>query len=108
MRFLFLIGVFGFVVSHAQHDTTYLKEVAVYGIPVTQYAIGAKVDKITSGDQVQTLSDALADNVSLYLKSYGNNQLSTIALRGTTASQTAVLWHGININPPTLGQTDLS
>jgi vitamin B12 transporter len=89
-------------------DTLYLKEVEVYGLPVTAYGVGSKVEKITTGDRVATLGDGLGGEASIYLKSYGNNQLTTIALRGTTASQTAVLWNGININSPTLGQTDFS
>ena len=89
-------------------DTTYLKEVSVYGLPVTSYATGSKVVQIKSGEEVTTLSDKLIDETSFYLKTYGNNQLSTITIRGTTASQTAVLWNGININSPTLGQTDFS
>lgn len=91
-----------------ERDTTYLKEVVVYGLPVTSYATGSKVQKIGSGENVSTLADGLAGEASLYLKTYGNGQLTTIALRGTTASQTAVLWNGININSPTLGQTDFS
>ena len=89
-------------------DTTYLKEVSVYGLPVTSYATGSKVVQIKSGEEVTTLSDKLIDETPFYLKTYGNNQLSTITIRGTTASQTAVLWNGININSPTLGQTDFS
>ena len=89
-------------------DTTYLKEVSVFGLPVTSYATGSKVLQVKSGDEVATLSDKLIDETSFYLKTYGNNQLSTITIRGTTASQTAVLWNGININSPTLGQTDFS
>jgi vitamin B12 transporter len=108
MRFLFLFGVVASVLARAQEaDTTFLKEVSVYGLPVTSYAIGSKVERITGGE-LMTLSGSLQGNPSLYLKSYGNNQLSTLSLRGTTASQTAVLWRGININSPTLGQTDLS
>lgn len=91
----------------AQSDTTYLGEVRVYGLPVTRYAVGAKVDQFTAGT-VGTLSDKLSTAVPLYIKSYGNNQLATISIRGTTASQTAVLWNGININSPTLGQSDLA
>lgn len=91
-----------------QQDTTYLNEVVVYGLSVTQYATGSKVQKINSGEHVSTLADGLAGEASLYLKTYGNGQLTTIALRGTTASQTAVLWNGVNINSPTLGQTDFS
>ncbi|MEJ1238935.1 TonB-dependent receptor [Chryseolinea sp. T2] len=93
--------------SMAQTDTTYLREVQVYGLPVTSHAVGAKVDQLEAGG-VGTLSDKLRSDIPLYLKSYGNNQLSTISIRGTTASQTAVLWNGININSPTLGQSDLA
>jgi len=93
--------------STAQTDTTYLKEVQVYGLPVTSHAVGAKVDQLLAGG-IGTLSDKLGAEIPLYLKSYGNNQLSTISIRGTTASQTAVLWNGININLPTIGQTDLA
>ena len=89
-------------------DTTYLKEVRVYGIPVTAYATGSKVEHLLNGSEVMTASDKLINETSFYFKTYGNNQLSTIALRGTSASQTAVLWNGININSPTLGQTDFS
>src|SRR5690242_16953941 len=94
-------------ISMAQTDTTYLKEVRVYGLPVTSHAVGAMVDQLDAGG-VGNLSDKLSTAVPLYLKSYGNNQLSTISIRGTTASQTAVLWNGININSPTLGQSDLA
>jgi vitamin B12 transporter len=93
--------------SVAQSDTTYLREVRVYGLPVTSHAVGAKIDQLDAGG-LGTLSDKLNSDVPLYLKSYGNNQLSTISIRGTTASQTAVLWNGININSPTLGQSDLA
>ena len=55
-----------------------------------------------------TASDKLINDTPFYFKTYGNNQLSTIAFRGTSASQTAVLWNGMNINSPTLGQTDFS
>lgn len=111
MRSFLWVAGFCLVASVAlaqERDTTYLKEVVVYGLPVTSYATGSKVQKISSGENVSTLADGLAGEASLYLKTYGNGQLTTIALRGTTASQTAVLWNGVNINSPTLGQTDFS
>jgi iron complex outermembrane receptor protein len=110
MKFVTIIGLCltAFVAAAQQQDTLYLKEVAIYGVPITTYAAGSKIEKIRSGDEVSTLSDGLTGENSLYLKTYGNSQLSTIALRGTTASQTAVIWNGININSPTLGQTDFS
>src|SRR6187402_1862581 len=102
-----LLCIAGVWNSVAQSDTTYLREVRVYGLPVTSHAVGAKIDQLDAGG-LGNLSDKLSSDVPLYLKSYGNNQLSTISIRGTTASQTAVLWNGININSPTLGQSDLA
>lgn len=110
-RFVFLGGLFFLACSSAAQladTTTYLNEVRIYGLPVTTYSTGSKVEQIKTGEAVMTLSDNLINETSLYLKTYGNNQLSTIAIRGSTASQTAILWNGININSPTLGQTDFS
>lgn len=106
---LFLVAVLIPEVAIAQlSDTTYLQEVKVYGIPFTAYATGSTIEKIKSDSTTETLADRLLNNTTLYLKTYGNGQLTTISMRGTTASQTAVLWNGININSPTLGQTDFS
>lgn len=92
----------------AQADTTlYLREVNVYGIPITKYTPGGKIEHIRA-EEGGTLTDILGRNSPLYFKTYGNGQLATVAFRGTSASQTAVLWNGINVNSPTLGQTDFS
>lgn len=89
-------------------DTTYLQELKVYGIPFSSHATGSTIEKIAADSSVESLADRLFSNTTLCLKTYGNGQLTTISMRGTTASQTAVLWNGININSPTLGQTDFS
>lgn len=109
-RFGFLTGLCFLVSSGVAQiaDTTYLKEVRIYGLPVTSYSTGSKIEQIKTGEEVMTLSDKLIGETAFYLKTYGNNQLSTISIRGTTPSQTAILWNGININSPTLGQTDFS
>ncbi len=44
----------------------------------------------------------------LFVKDYGPGAINTISLRGGNAQQTAILWQGININNPMLGQSDLS
>lgn len=54
------------------------------------------------------LSDMLSELSSVYVKSYGVGQLASIAVRGTSASQTEIQWNGIRMNQPTLGQNDLS
>jgi len=56
----------------------------------------------------QSLGDLLAFQTPFSFRSYGSGQLSVVSARGTSANHTAVLWNGININQPTLGQTDFS
>ncbi|WP_040397992.1 TonB-dependent receptor [Cesiribacter andamanensis] len=56
----------------------------------------------------QTLASLLQQRTPIYLREYGPGQLSTISFRGTGSSHTAVLWNGLNLNSPTLGQTDFS
>lgn len=50
----------------------------------------------------------LNDISAIYVKNYGNGQLSSVAVRGTTAAQTEVMWNGVRINSPMLGQSDLA
>jgi vitamin B12 transporter len=56
----------------------------------------------------RNLGDLLSKSSAIYIKSYGLGALATPSVRGTGASQTQVFWNGININSPTLGQSDLS
>lgn len=56
----------------------------------------------------RTVSDVLSNALPIFMKQYGAGTLSTIALRGTGASQTAVLWNGLELNSPMLGLTDFN
>ncbi|MGV3586161.1 MAG: TonB-dependent receptor plug domain-containing protein [Adhaeribacter sp.] len=89
-----------------------LREVQVFGQPVTRYAAGSRVTTLDSAflhlQNNSTLAEVLQFRTPIYLKTYGQGMLATAAFRGTSASQTAVLWHGFNINTPTLGLTDFS
>ena len=58
--------------------------------------------------QNTSLSDFLAKGTSLFVKETGNGMLSTISLRGTSASHTKVNWEDVPINSQTMGQVDLS
>ncbi len=55
-----------------------------------------------------SLTNLLNYNSVIYFKDYSRGQLSTVAFRGTTAQQTAVIWNGININSQMNGMTDFS
>jgi outer membrane cobalamin receptor len=64
-------------------------------------------DSIISKNEA-LLTSLLNFNSVIYFKQYGRGMLSTVAFRGTTASQTAVIWNGININSQINGSTDFN
>jgi vitamin B12 transporter len=96
----------------AQKDTVQLEPVTVSGFASERFMSGLKVQRIDSTTistyQFQNIGDLLSFNTAMALKNYGPGQLTTASFRGTSASHTAVLWNGLNINSPTLGQTDFS
>ncbi|WP_161889959.1 TonB-dependent receptor plug domain-containing protein [Pontibacter russatus] len=98
----------------AQQDTTLhqLRTVEVFGKPAEVYAAGSRVSALDSSYLSTyasgSLADALQARTPIYFKSYGASGISSVAFRGTSASQTVVLWNGLNIAPATLGQSDFS
>ncbi len=89
-----------------------LSAVTVRAIAPERFLAGQKLQRIDSATLLQfrfgSLIDLLALNTPLAFKNYGPGQLATVSFRGTSANHTAVLWNGININQPNLGQTDFS
>ncbi|ADR23364.1 TonB-dependent receptor [Marivirga tractuosa] len=111
---LFLLLWFsnGLWAQNHQDSISVLEEVYVHGNFEKQFLPGntiilpkAKTLEFYDGANI---SEILKQNSSIYFKEYGNGMLTTIAFRGTNASQTAVLWDNFNINSFTLGQTDFS
>ncbi len=89
-----------------------LSAVTVRAITPERFLAGQKRQTIDSTTLLQfrfgSLTDLLTFNTPLAFKNYGPGQLATVAFRGTSANHTAVLWNGININQPNLGQSDFS
>ena len=89
-----------------------LAEVRVRAVGPERFAVGSRRMELDSAVLAQyrgaTLADVLQTRTPLALKNYGPGQLATIALRGTSAQHTAVLWNGLNIMLPTLGQNDFN
>jgi len=110
--FLFLFTLCSALLQAQQADTVFMQEVEIIGNASEKFKNGNKVESIDSvvikQYQDQNLGTLLQEQTPVYLKSYGTGQLSTVSFRGTSASHTAVLWNGININSLTLGQTDFS
>lgn len=98
------------MVSIAQTDTLVLDDVTILGQRWTSYATGVKIARLApdSATASQSLADLLQTSALAYLKTYGNAQLSTLNIRGTSASQNAIFWNGINSNVTSLGQSDFS
>ncbi|OGX84243.1 hypothetical protein BEN47_16445 [Hymenobacter lapidarius] len=89
-----------------------LPEVRVRAIGPERFAVGSRRLELDSAVLAQyrggNLADVLQARTPIALKNYGPGQLATIALRGTSAQHTAVLWNGLNIMLPTLGQNDFA
>ena len=89
-----------------------LGEVRVRAVGPERFAVGSTRTELDSTVLAQyrgsNLAEVLQARTPLALKYYGPGQLATIALRGTSAQHTAVLWNGLNIMLPTLGQTDFA
>lgn len=96
----------------AQADSIALNPVIVKGFVPERFMSGLKIQRIDSVTlnqfRFQNLGDLLLINTPIAIKNYGPGQLSTVSFRGTSANHTAVLWNGLNINSPSLGQTDFS
>lgn len=54
------------------------------------------------------LDDLLSSRTPVFIKQYGNSGIATAGFRGTGAVHTSVLWNGLDVNSPTLGQSDLN
>ena len=93
-------------------DTMYLDEVSIKTTRLKASATGKKLQKIDSLEQElfrnQTLDVLLSNNTPIFVKNYGPGASQTTTFRGGNASQTAILWNGLNIQNSMLGQTDLS
>lgn len=97
-------------------DTIYqTKTVEITADKITERAASAlaPVTIITHEELEKTgawqISDALSFVPGMFIKNYGGlGGLKTVSLRGTTASQTAILLNGVPLNSVQNGQFDLS
>lgn len=98
--------------SFDTYDTSVLlHEISINSYRFNQFSKGNKLQKIDSLSQANhmasSVAEALNNLTNLYIKSYGISGNASISLRGTTSSQTAILWNGINLQDPLNGGTNL-
>ena len=89
-----------------------LPEARVRAVRPERFAVGSQrlvLDSVGLAHyRGAALSELLQARTPLYLKNYGPGQLASIAIRGTAARHTAVLWQGFNISIPSLGESDFA
>jgi len=97
--------------SQSLNDTLEIQEVRVnYNNVLSMIAYKRTFidSSIVAEYYTRNLSDLLAENTPLFIKTYGQGGLATSSIRGAGASHTIVTWNGIKINSPMLGQLDFS
>ena len=95
--------------SFAQIDSIQqLKVINLSSVKLQKHSKGYKVLKLSDSvilKNTESFTTLLRFNTPIYLKEYGSGGTSTASFRGTSASNTAVIWNGININSINNGQT---
>jgi vitamin B12 transporter len=93
-------------------DTMLLNEVNITDYRIkksTDNFIQVKIDSaLQSTFLTSNISQLLTQQNAVLVKSYGPGNIASLGIRGGTAQQTAVIWNGMNINNPMLGQADIS
>ena len=97
----------------AQPDTIHaIKEVAITDYRIQSIANTTRLQTIDSSRinriNAASLNDMLSKGSTVFIKDNGGGRLSTLSIRGTTASQNVLTWNGLSLNTPTLGLSDLS
>ncbi|MCB0629008.1 MAG: TonB-dependent receptor [Saprospiraceae bacterium] len=110
----------GLFVLLGLHFTAFAQSDTLIELPEVQIAASTLRSQTTGGhsrqwntDELQettptNLGDWLSREGGLFLKSYGNGSIATTSIRGGSAGHTSVLWNGLPIQSPMLGQLDFS
>jgi iron complex outermembrane receptor protein len=99
------------VYAQNQTDTIDIPEVSITAkrkLKNTSLNI-SKIDSLQMRESVNAdLGTLLSEFTPIFVKSEGRGALSTVSFRGTATSHTDVLWNGISLQSPMLGQIDFS
>ncbi|PTX43293.1 iron complex outermembrane receptor protein [Christiangramia gaetbulicola] len=96
----------------AQNDfINWLDEVLLSDVKLNNNSEGQFVKEISASVIQRSeplLTSLLKFNTPFFFRENGYGMVSSASVRGTGASQTAVIWNGININSQFTGQTDFN
>ncbi|QBN18495.1 TonB-dependent receptor plug domain-containing protein [Flavobacterium nackdongense] len=109
--FVFCLLLLCQFISAQQDSIIKLQEVLISDSQLKKFSNSQSVAKLTDSvlsKNRTSLTSLLNYNSVIYFKENGLGMVSSPSFRGTTASQTAVIWNGININSQLNGQTDFN
>lgn len=93
-------------------DSIYKMEIIhIKGYRYEDFSAGSKsiaIDSTYLKQNPGSLGDALSNQSSAYIKTYGVSSIASISIRGGSASQTQTTMNGLIMNSPTTGQVDYS
>lgn len=93
------------ILANGQHlaDTIRLQESEIVG-----RRVAVEGASLSNGSRAAGLDWALQPLSEISYKTYGLSGVGSLSYRGLPASQTPLLWHGINLASPLLGQADIN
>ena len=93
-------------------DTIALEAIEITANRLVNFTTGTKVERINTKKKLEfnssSLSELLAHNSLLTIKSYGFSGISNVSLRGMNSKHTAVIWNGINLQNSMNGGFDMN
>ena len=96
---------------NGQQDTVLVTDVDLQLVTISETAVSElSTSKLPASNafSVLNLADAINNNSTAYIKSYGLGSLATLSLWGGSSSQNLVKWEEVPITNPMLGLSDLS
>lgn len=105
-----LIGIFA---ADAQTDSALvLPPVQVVAATARMQPVGVRIERLDSArlavHATESAAKVLFRRSGFYVKSYGLGSLATTSVRGGSGAQTAVVWNGLPLQSPMLGQLDFA
>ena len=89
-----------------------IREIEVTASRLEQYFVGASIHEIDSQQllnfQPQSVAELLNQQSLVSVKSYGPGGVAGISIRGGASHHASVIWNGLNIQSPMLGEVNLS
>jgi len=110
--FLIIPSFTGYGQELSSDSIRQLKVVEVNSFRLSSFSNSNKIENFDSTlldrYSVTDLADLLTNESQIFIKSYGLGSLATSSFRGASASHTAVLWNGFNLQSPMNGLIDFS